>query len=689
MLYRDYLKNKYQSTAVKLANAEGVPCVLEYSKGKNMRNYEAYGNSMNGKNLLQYPYNYTTKTINGITFTDNGDGSITANGTATANAYFVMVGMSWEEEIPFSAGTYTLSGCPAGGGLNTYALSLGGRTSANDNRNVYAQDIGNGKTITINSGRYDFIIAIYSGTTVENLIFKPQLEIGSTATEWQSPAISPENPVEIQSVGNLTTKNLLPYPYIYTTKTINGVTFTDNGDGSITIDGTATANAVFYLVGKQDNYTLDKCGLKIGDNYTISKTLISGDSIANVYFTANYYNENGKMQEGAVISNRNTATKTIESDFKVWGIYLLVAKDKTVNNTTIKLQLEKGSSATEYEPYHKYDIPITVTGKNLFNKEACHCNEIKAEPPTVIDINTYGVGVLWSDQLISLFKPNTTYTISCEFECVDVPSDDYTFNNGILGFLIQPKISGYSSINMLVTHQLVKGEIYHFSKTFTVPSNFSEGTYIMYVYRNSYKNSDGKPITASAICRNIQIEEGTSSTAYEPYKGSQTTHIYLDEPLRKVGDYTDYIDFKNQKVVRKVKEKQLVGAEQWSRYSSFRGFYSGISDMLIQNSGYGFCSHYPRTTKPENMGVRFGANNIVAYFTQLYTDENPLTIYEWKAKLAEWNVSGNPMKITYILAESTEETISLPALKTFKGTSIMSVDTAVLPSNIKAKYIRT
>ena len=46
MLYRDYLKNKYQNTAVKLANAEGVPCVLEYSKGKNMRNYEVYGNSV-------------------------------------------------------------------------------------------------------------------------------------------------------------------------------------------------------------------------------------------------------------------------------------------------------------------------------------------------------------------------------------------------------------------------------------------------------------------------------------------------------------------------------------------------------------------------------------------------------------------------------------------------------------------
>ena len=217
------------------------------------------------------------------------------------------------------------------------------------------------------------------------------------------------------------------------------------------------------------------------------------------------------------------------------------------------------------------------------------------------------------------------------------------------------------------------------------------------VYGNSVQDGTPTPESPVEIQRVGDLVTDTESEYYGKYDipitvtgtRSETMHIYLDEPLRKVGDYADYIDFKNQKVVRKVKEKQLVGAEQWSRYSSFRGFYSGISDMLIQDSGYGFCSHYPRTTKPENMGVRFGANNTVAYFTQLYTDENPLTTNEWKAKLAEWNASGNPLKVTYILAESTEENISLPALKTFKGTSVMSVDTAVLPSNIKAKYIRT
>ena len=45
-------------------------------------------------------------------------------------------------------------------------------------------------------------------------------------------------PLDVQTAEGATKilrtgKNLLPYPYCETTKTSNGVTFTDNGDGSI------------------------------------------------------------------------------------------------------------------------------------------------------------------------------------------------------------------------------------------------------------------------------------------------------------------------------------------------------------------------------------------------------------------------------------------------------------------------
>jgi len=61
---------------------------------------------------------------------------------------------------------------------------------------------------------------------------------------------------------------------------------------------------------------------------------------------------------------------------------------------------------------------------------------------------------------------------------------------------------------------------------------------------------------------NVMVNEGSTALPYEPYyegykipvKINDTeTNIYLDEPLRKIGEYVDYIDFEKQKVVRNVK----------------------------------------------------------------------------------------------------------------------------------------
>ena len=44
-------------------------------------------------------------------------------------------------------------------------------------------------------------------------------------------------------------ENLIPYPYNESTTTKSGITFTDNGDGTVTIGaGTATANTYFFLI---------------------------------------------------------------------------------------------------------------------------------------------------------------------------------------------------------------------------------------------------------------------------------------------------------------------------------------------------------------------------------------------------------------------------------------------------------
>ncbi|MBQ2743386.1 MAG: hypothetical protein IJF32_11360 [Oscillospiraceae bacterium] len=123
------------------------------------------------ENMLKYPHLHTTKTVNGITFTDNGDGTVTANGTATADATYAVANYNLKKGT-----TYTFSGCPVGGSKTTYYLNPRG----------YSLDVGYGITLT---PTYDFKnnveIVIKSGTTVSNLLFKPQWELGDKATKYK------------------------------------------------------------------------------------------------------------------------------------------------------------------------------------------------------------------------------------------------------------------------------------------------------------------------------------------------------------------------------------------------------------------------------------------------------------------------------------------------------------------------
>lgn len=111
-------------------------------------------------------------------------------------------------------------------------------------------------------------------------------------------------------------KNLLPYPYSDTTKTVNGITFTDNGDGSVTISGTATGGAYFYLQRNED-YGAEEINsvTKPSNNngvYTICKRM--------------HYNPINK-----------TVTINIHPN--------------TTINETVYPQVELGVKATDYEAY--------------------------------------------------------------------------------------------------------------------------------------------------------------------------------------------------------------------------------------------------------------------------------------------------------------------------------------------------
>ena len=135
-----------------------------------------------GKNFLtnQYQKNSTIK-VNGISFRINNDNSVTVNGTATENAIIYPIAV--ENAFTLFPGTYTFSGCPAGGGSTKYKQDI-----LTLNNAVIITDYGNqtySRVLSTNTALIMSRIVIYKGFTANNLVFKPMLEISSAPSAYE------------------------------------------------------------------------------------------------------------------------------------------------------------------------------------------------------------------------------------------------------------------------------------------------------------------------------------------------------------------------------------------------------------------------------------------------------------------------------------------------------------------------
>ena len=278
------------------------------------------------KNLVPQPYDFTTRTVGGVTFTANEDGTVTANGTATEDAYIRLC-----SGVPLQLHTqYTISGCPGGGGGKTYTLYMTGadwHTGEN-----YDNGGTNGGQFIPNKerpGGYDVCIVVYSGVVCNDLVFSPQIEEGATATAYTK-GVEPAA-VTVQRYG----KNLVPYPYNFTSKPASGVTFTANEDGSIVVNGTANADTGIRLA--------ENLPLQIGTTYTLSGCP-SGDNrllMSGATYSGNVYDAG----DGA------TFTVTGAPDSDGYRVNFLLTAGKVYNNVVFKPQIEVGAAATAYELY--------------------------------------------------------------------------------------------------------------------------------------------------------------------------------------------------------------------------------------------------------------------------------------------------------------------------------------------------
>lgn len=127
------------------------------------------------KNLLKHTA--VTTTINGVTFTVNSDGTITANGTATANAIFKFASFTLE------AGTYKYSGLSIAPSMSTANMSV---FRMSDWVGLCALAEKDTFTITADT-KIECRAVIYNGYTANNVVFYPMLRYADITDDTYEP----------------------------------------------------------------------------------------------------------------------------------------------------------------------------------------------------------------------------------------------------------------------------------------------------------------------------------------------------------------------------------------------------------------------------------------------------------------------------------------------------------------------
>ena len=141
---------------------------LDNNTRLNQTNILTVADSGGAKNLFRNTA--TSGSYRGVDYTVNADGTITTTGTTTQNYFKVVLG-----NFTFENGVqYVISGCPSGGGAQSYQITNSG--------DAFFTDFGNGYTLTGDGNQYEVVIyAPNTGTNMNGLTFKPMI---CTKAQW-------------------------------------------------------------------------------------------------------------------------------------------------------------------------------------------------------------------------------------------------------------------------------------------------------------------------------------------------------------------------------------------------------------------------------------------------------------------------------------------------------------------------
>lgn len=137
------------------------------------------------KNYLNFN-NTSTDSTNGVVYTVNSDNTITADVSGKTGMSYVLLllGTTSVNVSSLCNGNYILSGCPTGGGTDTFQMYAAGGT-------YVKRDFGDGVELsnTDITGIY-VLLRIEAGYTGGNITFKPMIRIKGANSDYQPYAMT-------------------------------------------------------------------------------------------------------------------------------------------------------------------------------------------------------------------------------------------------------------------------------------------------------------------------------------------------------------------------------------------------------------------------------------------------------------------------------------------------------------------
>ena len=502
-------------------------------------------------------------------------------------------------------------------------------------------------------------------------------EIQGNTTQDETP--TSDNPVEIQSVTGEQNVNVYSGKNLFNN---NGTMYQSAGATVETINTGIRATILQTGTHRYGKVVIPNSNELLGKTVTLSANFNSSASNTGRIALYQISSTGGVISGIGMLDNTGSTTLTIPSEYSTNAVALALLFYANVSGTSevndyvdyTNVQLEKGSSATEYEEYIGQDYKINL-GKNLFNKygDFTYGNQYNET-----SLNSQGQIVSTSNYrlhrssgiLITNFKQNTDYTMS-----------------GVLISATGTDTGNNANIEIRTTSN-TQLTLYSFRTSWTKPYNFTftfntgDNTSLWFSFNGrNQSSSDTTPL--ETIFDNIQIEKGSQATSYSKYF----------EPIKlcKIEDYKDRIYKQNDTwyIEKNIGKVVLDGSENFGKSSSTS------ADIFSYNTGETstqgttpVLSNYFKYANTNTIGSARKYNN---YIYLIPSEYGTYTVTQFKTWLSTHNTTVYYVLATPTYTEITNEELidQLNALDNAKlnyGVNSITITSNNLNMGLKIEY---